>query len=366
MKKVMLIFGTRPEAIKMCPLIRELKTRRGISTSVCVTGQHRHMLDSVLEEFGVTPDVDLDIMTDAQSLNDITAAVLSRLKPVLCAEKPDIVLVHGDTTTAFAAALACFYMQIPVGHVEAGLRTYDNTAPYPEEFNRQAIGAMSSIHFAPTGDARDNLLREGKKPHTVFVTGNTVIDAIKLTADTDTQITETAGRLILITAHRRESIGEPLRGMLRAIRRVVDEDPDVSAVYPVHPNPAVRESVYKELGGCERIHLTDTLSAGELHRLEADCYLCLTDSGGIQEECAALGKPVLVMRDVTERKELIKNGSAQLSGTDEQAIYESFKRLLDDPEAYAEKAGKRYPCGDGNASRRIADVLEYGSCDEWL
>ena len=361
MKKIMLVFGTRPEAIKMCPLVNELKTRAELDTKVCVTGQHRQMLDQVLEAFHVTPDYDLSIMKDKQTLFDVTVNVLERIKAVLETEKPDVVLVHGDTSTTFVTALACYYLQIPVGHVEAGLRTYNIYSPYPEEFNRQAVGIIAKYNFAPTELSKENLLREGKDPDSIFVTGNTAIDALKTTVRGDFThpvLTWAQGsRLIVITAHRRENLGEPMHHMFRAIRRIMDSHPDVKAVYPIHMNPVVRKAAEEELGGCERIRIIEPLEVLEFHNLLARSYLILTDSGGIQEEAPSLGKPVLVMRDTTERPEGIKAGTLKLVGTDEATIYENFNRLLSDKEAYDAMAKASNPYGDGHACRRIADIL---------
>ncbi len=364
MKKVMLVFGTRPEAIKMCPLVNELKTRKGIETVVCVTGQHRQMLDQVLDTFKVTPDYDLSIMKEKQTLFDITTGILSGIKEVLEKEKPDVVLVHGDTSTTFATALACFYMQIDVGHVEAGLRTYDIYSPFPEEFNRQGVGIISKYNFAPTERAKENLLREGKKAESIFVTGNTAIDALKTTV-TDTyshpELDWAKGsRLIFITAHRRENLGQPMHNMFRAIRRVMEEHPDVKALYPIHMNPVVRKAAAEELGGLDRIRIIDPVEVFDCHNLMARSFMILTDSGGIQEEAPSLGKPVLVMRDTTERPEGIAAGTLKLVGTDEEVIYREFTRLLDDKKAYAAMSEASNPYGDGRASRRIADILEYG------
>ncbi len=361
MKKIMLVFGTRPEAIKMCPLVNELKTRAELDTKVCVTGQHRQMLDQVLEAFHVTPDYDLSIMKDKQTLFDVTVNILERIKAVLETEKPDVVLVHGDTSTTFVTALACYYLQIPVGHVEAGLRTYNIYSPYPEEFNRQAVGIIAKYNFAPTELSKENLLREGKDPDSIFVTGNTAIDALKTTVRGDFThpvLTWAQGsRLIVITAHRRENLGEPMHHMFRAIRRIMDSHPDVKAVYPIHMNPVVRKAAEEELGGCERIKIIEPLEVLEFHNLLARSYLILTDSGGIQEEAPSLGKPVLVMRDTTERPEGIKAGTLKLVGTDETTIYENFNRLLSDKEAYDAMAKASNPYGDGHACRRIADIL---------
>ena len=360
-KKIMLVFGTRPEAIKMCPLVKELKTRKNVETLVCVTGQHRGMLQQVLDAFGVVPDYDLAIMQDRQTLFDITTRVLQGMKDVLEKERPDAVLVHGDTSTTFAAALACFYLQIPVGHVEAGLRTYNLLSPYPEEFNRQCVSILANWNFAPTPLSRENLIREGKKPESIYVTGNTVIDALKTTVRENFSHPdlEWAGdsRLILLTAHRRENLGKPMHAMFRAIRRVVEEHEDVKALYPIHMNPVVREAADEELSGCDRIRLTEPLEVLDCHNLMARSYLILTDSGGIQEEAPSLGKPVLVMRDTTERPEGIQAGTLKLVGTDEETIYREFTRLLDDRQAYERMAHAENPYGDGHACERIADIL---------
>ena len=362
MKKVMLVFGTRPEAIKMCPLVNELKTRKGIETAVCVTGQHRQMLDQVLEAFSVVPDYDLSIMKERQTLFDVTTNILNRIREVLETVRPDVVLVHGDTSTTFVTALACYYLQIPVGHVEAGLRTYNIYSPYPEEFNRQAVGIIAAYHFAPTELSKENLLKEGKKPETIYVTGNTAIDALKTTVRKGYThpVLEWAkdSRLIMITAHRRENLGEPMKHMFRAIRRVCDEHPDIKAVYPIHMNPAVRETAQAILGDDERIRIIEPLDVLDFHNFLARSYLILTDSGGIQEEAPSLGKPVLVMRDTTERPEGIAAGTLKLVGTDEGTIYENFKMLLEDQEAYRKMSMASNPYGDGFASKRIADILE--------
>ena len=361
MKKIMLVFGTRPEAIKMCPLVNELKTRSGIETVVCVTGQHRQMLDQVLEAFCVTPDYDLSIMKDKQTLFDITTNILNRIKAVLETVRPDVVLVHGDTSTTFATALACFYLQIPVGHVEAGLRTYNLYSPYPEEFNRQAVSIISQYNFAPTELSKQNLLHEGKKESSIYVTGNTAIDALKTTVRknyTHAELEWASGsRMILITAHRRENLGEPMHHMFRAIRRVMDEHPDVKAIYPIHMNPVVRQTADEILGGDERIHIIEPLDVLDFHNFMARSYMILTDSGGIQEEAPSLGKPVLVMRDTTERPEGIQAGTLKLVGTDEENIYRNFMLLLDNPDEYAKMSNAANPYGDGFASKRIADIL---------
>ncbi len=362
MKRIMLIFGTRPEAIKMCPLVDELKKRKTIETIVCVTGQHRQMLDQVLAVFHVVPDYDLSIMKDRQTLFDITVNILERIKEVLEKARPDIVLVHGDTTTAFVSALAAFYLQIPVGHVEAGLRTFDIYSPYPEEFNRQAISLISAYDFAPTEKSRSNLVRAGKDTSRIWVTGNTVIDALRTTVRADYTHPELdwakGSRLVFITAHRRESLGEPMYHMFRAIRRVLDEHPDVKALYPIHMNPVVRQAAEEGLGGLDRIHIIEPVEVLDCHNLMARSHLILTDSGGIQEEAPSLGKPVLVMRDTTERPEGIAAGTLRLVGTDEKRIYQDFKELLENDTLYEEMAKADNPYGDGHASERIADVLE--------
>lgn len=362
MKKVMLVFGTRPEAIKMCPLVLELKNRKNIQTLVCVTGQHRQMLDQVLNAFGVEPDYDLSIMKDRQTLFDVTTNILNRIKEVLESEKPDVVLVHGDTSTTFVTALACFYLQIPVGHVEAGLRTYNIYSPYPEEFNRQAVGIISAYNFAPTEQSKMNLLREGKAEKTIYVTGNTAIDALKTTVREDYTHPElewaSDSRLILITAHRRENLGEPMENMFRAIRRCMDEHPDLKAIYPIHMNPVVRATADKYLRGEDRIRIIEPLEVLDFHNFLSRAYLVLTDSGGIQEEAPSLGKPVLVMRDTTERPEGIAAGTLKLVGTDEETIYENFKLLLENEEEYKRMSNASNPYGDGFASKRIADILE--------
>ena len=362
MKKVMLVFGTRPEAIKMCPLVNELKKRKKLETIVCVTGQHRQMLDQVLKVFNVVPDYDLSIMRDKQTLFDVTINILENIKQVLEEVKPDVVLVHGDTSTTFVTALACFYLQIAVGHVEAGLRTYNIFSPYPEEFNRQAVSIISRYNFAPTELSKKNLLKEGKKEETIFVTGNTAIDALKTTVRDEYTHPELEwakdSRLILITAHRRENLGEPMKNMFRAIRRVMDEHPDVKAIYPIHMNPVVRETANDILGDDERIHIIDPLAVLDFHNFQARSHLILTDSGGIQEEAPSLGKPVLVMRDTTERPEGIEAGTLKLVGTEEEVIYRNFKELLENRESYERMAHASNPYGDGKACQRIADILE--------
>lgn len=362
MKKIMLVFGTRPEAIKMCPLVNELKKRKDLQTIVCVTGQHRQMLDMVLEAFDVMPDYDLSIMKEKQTLFDVTTNILSRIKDVLEKEKPDVVLVHGDTSTTFVTALACFYLQIPVGHVEAGLRTYNIYSPYPEEFNRQAVSIISKFNFAPTELSKQNLLKEGKNPESIYVTGNTAIDALKTTVQENYTHPElewaNGSRLIMITAHRRENLGEPMRHMFKAIRRVMDEHPDVKAIYPIHMNPVVREIANEFLGGDDRIHIIEPLDVLDFHNFLSRSYLILTDSGGIQEEAPSLGKPVLVMRDTTERPEGIAAGTLKLVGTEEETIYNEFSRLLSDKNEYETMSKASNPYGDGHACERIADILE--------
>lgn len=368
MKTVLLVFGTRPEAIKMCPVVNELKKRDSICTVVCVSGQHREMLQQVLDVFHVKPDYDLAIMKENQTLFDITDAILLSIRSVLEKVKPDVVLVHGDTTTTFTTALAAYYMQIPVGHVEAGLRTYNIYSPYPEEFNRQAVSIISRYNFAPTELSRQNLIREGKDPSHIWVTGNTAIDALKTTIRKDYDHPElkwaAGSRLILITAHRRENLGEPMHHMFRAIRRVMDEHPDVKAIYPIHLNPKVRQAAEEvfgdraEGGREERLHLIEPLDVLDFHNFMEHSYLILTDSGGIQEEAPSLGKPVLVMRDTTERPEGIEAGTLKLVGTEEETIYREFSRLLNDPEEYEKMSRAANPYGNGHASERIADILE--------
>ena len=365
----MIVFGTRPEAIKMCPLVNEMKKRPRLEVIVCVTAQHRQMLDQVLSTFDVVPDYDLNIMKDRQTLFDITFNILNGIKDVLEKEKPDIVLVHGDTTTTFVTALACFYLQIPVGHVEAGLRTYNIYSPYPEEFNREAVSIISRYNFAPTELAKSNLIREGKNPDTIYVTGNTVIDAMQHTVKKDYTHPELDwvgdSKLIFITAHRRENLGEPMHHMFRAIRRVLDEHSECKAVYPIHMNPIVREAADEELGGCNRIHIIEPIEVFDCHNFEARSYLCLTDSGGIQEECPSFGVPVLVMRDTTERPEGVDAGTLRLVGTNEEVIYKAFIELLENQETYEKMSHACNPYGDGHACERIVDVLECGKYVPW-
>lgn len=362
MKKVVVVFGTRPEAIKMCPLVKELRTRKNIETLVCVTGQHRQMLDQVLDTFGIIPDFDLSIMKDKQTLFDVTIGILEGMKTILESVNPDLVLVHGDTSTTFASSLAAFYLQIPIGHVEAGLRTYDIYSPYPEEFNRQAVGVLAQYHFTPTQLSKDNLLREGKTPESIFVTGNTAIDALQTTIQEDYTHPELEwigeSRFILITAHRRENLGEPMRHMFRAIRRIIEEYPDVKAIYPIHMNPRVRQIAEEELSGCERIKMIEPLEVLDFHNFLSRSYLILTDSGGIQEEAPSLGKPVLVMRDTTERPEGIEAGTLKLVGTDENNVYRHFKELLENDSVYQAMSQASNPYGDGTACKKIADILE--------
>ena len=361
MKTIMLVFGTRPEAIKMCPLVKELKSRPEVNTVVCVTGQHRQMLDQVLETFEVVPDYDLSIMKDKQTLFDVTTNILERIKAVLEEVKPDVVLVHGDTSTTFVTALACFYLQIPVGHVEAGLRTYNIYSPYPEEFNRQAVGIIARYHFAPTQMSCDNLLKEGKNADQIYITGNTAIDALKTTVRAEYTHPELEwaadSRLILLTAHRRENLGQPMYQMFRAIKRVVDELGDLKVIYPIHMNPLVRQVANEVFGDDDRFHIIEPLDVLHFHNFMARSHLILTDSGGIQEEAPSLGKPVLVMRDTTERPEGVAAGTLKLVGTDEETIYAEMKRLLTDEEAYKAMSCASNPYGDGFASQRIADIL---------
>ena len=362
MKKVMLVFGTRPEAIKMAPLVNELKRRPSLTVRVCVTGQHKEMLQQVLEVFGIVPDLNLKIMKPGQDLADITSRVLLGMREVLQTEQPDLVLVHGDTTTTFATSLAAFYAQVPVGHVEAGLRTYNLASPFPEEYNRQAVGIAAQYHFAPTQQAQANLLKEGKDPARIYVTGNTAIDALQTTVRPDYHHPELtwvgANRLILLTAHRRENLGAPMHHMFRAIKRIVDETPNVRVIYPIHLNPVVRQAATAVFGDDPRVHLIEPLNVVDFHNFMARADLILTDSGGIQEEAPSLGKPVLVMRDTTERPEGVAAGTLKLVGTTETTIYQAIKQLLTDPAAYAQMSKAANPYGDGHASQRIADVIE--------
>lgn len=359
--KVMTVFGTRPEAIKMAPLVKELKNREEIECMVCVTAQHRQMLDQVLETFEIIPDYDLDIMRQEQTLSQITSRVLEGLEKVIQEVKPNIILVHGDTTTTFAGALAAYYNQVDIGHVEAGLRTWNKYSPYPEEMNRQMVGVLSDMHFAPTENSKKSLLLEGKKKEDIFVTGNTAIDALRTTVKEDykNSILDWVGdnKLILITAHRRENLGEPMRGMFKAIKRIVDEFPDVRAVYPVHLNPKVREVANDVLGNDDKIKLIEPLEVLDFHNFLGKSYLILTDSGGIQEEAPSLGKPVLVLRNVTERPEGIDAGTLKIAGTDEDVIYNLTKELLENKEEYDKMSRASNPYGDGKASIRIVDAI---------
>ena len=370
MIKVMSVFGTRPEAIKMAPLVKELEKRNNMESVVCVTAQHRQMLDQVLEAFRIRPDYDLNIMKHGQTLSDITTAALQGMEGVIRETKPDIVLVHGDTTTAFAAALAAFYQQVPIGHVEAGLRTYDKYSPFPEEMNRQMVDRMADLFFAPTEMSRKNLLQENIPGEKIYVTGNTAIDALDTTVRVgyfhpEIDWVKEGERLILLTSHRRENLGEPMHRMFRAIRRVLDEHPDCRAVYPIHMNPIVRKAADEELGGCEHIHIIEPIEVFDCHNFEARSYLCLTDSGGIQEECPSYGVPVLVMRDTTERPEGVDAGTLKLVGTDEEVIYKTFKLLLEDRAEYDKMAHACNPYGDGHACERIADILEGKEYSPW-
>ncbi|WP_447584577.1 non-hydrolyzing UDP-N-acetylglucosamine 2-epimerase [Streptococcus pasteurianus] len=361
MKKIMLVFGTRPEAIKMCPLVNELKASKNFDVKVCVTGQHKEMLQQVLDIFQVVPDYDLEIMEPNQTLYSITIKILEKIKPVFEDFHPDVVLVHGDTTTTFAASLAAFYSGIKVGHIEAGLRTYNLHSPFPEEFNRQAVSIVADFNFAPTETSKQHLLSEGKNQQTIFVTGNTAIDALKTTVDLDYyhELFDWVGdsKLIMITAHRRENLGQPMRNMFKAIKRVVDEHPDVKAIYPIHRNPVVREIANEIFGDDDRLKLIEPLEVIDFHNFLNKSYLILTDSGGIQEEAPSLGKPVLVMRDTTERPEGIEAGTLKLVGTEEENIYENFKLLLNNEEEYALMSKASNPYGDGTASKKIATIL---------
>lgn len=358
----MLVFGTRPEAIKMCPLVNELKTRENLETVVCVTGQHREMLQQVLKIFNVVPDYNLDIMKDKQTLFDVTTSILLKIKDVLEKEKPDVVLVHGDTSTTFVSALACFYLQIPVAHVEAGLRTGNIYSPFPEEFNRQAVSIISKYNFAPTELAKLNLTKEGRGENNIYITGNTAIDALKTTVKDDYKNPyldwAKDARLIMLTAHRRENLGEPMRNMFKAIKKIVEEFDDVKVIYPIHMNPIVRSIANEVLGDLDRVKIIEPLEVVDFHNFLARSYMILTDSGGIQEEAPSLGKPVLVMRDTTERPEGIKAGTLKLVGTDSDVIYENFKLLLTNNSAYEAMSKAKNPYGDGTACKQIADILE--------
>ncbi|HIR15409.1 non-hydrolyzing UDP-N-acetylglucosamine 2-epimerase [Massilicoli timonensis] len=359
--KVMCVFGTRPEAIKMAPLVKELKRREEIDCTLCVTAQHREMLDQVLHAFDLIPDHDLNIMKQGQSLADVTTRALLGLQEVMRQERVDIVLVHGDTTTTFAGALAAFYEQIAVGHVEAGLRTWHKYSPYPEEMNRQMVGVLADLHFAPTKQSAQNLLREGKRPETVVITGNTAIDAMATTIKKDythPQLEWAKGsRMILLTAHRRENLGEPMRQIFQGIKRIIEEFDDVKVLYPIHKNPLVREIANEVFAGMERVRLIEPLEVLDFHNFQNQATLILTDSGGIQEEAPSLGKPVLVLRDTTERPEGIAAGTLKLVGTEEETIYQETKKLLCDAQAYAAMHHASNPYGDGHASERIADAI---------
>lgn len=355
MKKIMAVFGTRPEAIKMAPLVLALQKSKAFEVIVCVSGQHKEMLDSVLDVFGIVPDYNLEIMRVKQDLFDITVNILDRIKAVLIAEKPDMVLVHGDTSTAFVSALACFYLQIPVGHVEAGLRTGNLKSPFPEEFNRQGIGLMADIHFAPTEQAKLNLIREGKS-NPIHVTGNTGIDALRYTIHDNAE--KPKERLILLTAHRRENIGVPMREIFGAVKQIVDEFEDVRVVYPMHKNPLVRDIAREIFGEYDRVSLIEPLDVVAFHNLMDASYVILSDSGGIQEEAPSLHKPVLVLRDTTERPEGVEAGTLWMVGTEKQKIYEAVRRILQDEVLYDTMSQSKNPYGDGYASEKIVEILE--------
>ncbi|WP_343043360.1 non-hydrolyzing UDP-N-acetylglucosamine 2-epimerase [Texcoconibacillus texcoconensis] len=363
-KKVMTVFGTRPEAIKMCPLVLELQKHSDrFESIVTVTGQHREMLDQVLEIFNVSPDYDLNIMKEKQTLTSVTANILQGLEEVVQKEQPDLILVHGDTTTTFVGSLVAYYHQVAIGHVEAGLRTWDKYSPFPEEMNRQLTGVLADLHFAPTSKAENQLLAEGKEESDIFTTGNTAIDALKTTVNADYQhpVLEKVGhdRIVLLTAHRRENLGEPMRGMFRAVKRIVEEEQDVQVIYPVHLNPRVREVADEELGNDPRIHLIEPLGVEDFHNFADRSTIILTDSGGIQEEAPSLGKPVLVLRDTTERPEGVSAGTLKLAGTEEENIYSLAKELLNDDKAYNQMAQASNPYGDGKASERIVQAMDY-------
>ena len=361
MIKVITVFGTRPEAIKMAPLVKELKSREEIECIVCVTAQHRQMLDQVLKVFDIKPDYDLDIMKQGQTLSDITSRAMKGLEEVINKEKPNIVLVHGDTTTTFAGALASYYCQTDIGHVEAGLRTWDKYSPYPEEMNRQMVGVLADMHFAPTEKSKQSLLNEGKSIDNIYVTGNTAIDALATTVNSNYkhELFDWIGndRLILLTAHRRENLGEPMRNMFKAIKKIVEETPDVKVIYPVHLNPKVKEVADEILGNDKRIKLINPLEVIDFHNFINKAYIILTDSGGIQEEAPSLGKPVLVLRDTTERPEGIDAGTLKLAGTNEETIYKLTKELLNNKDIYNSMSQASNPYGDGKASKRIADAI---------
>ena len=367
-KKIITIFGTRPEAIKMAPLIKELEKRDQIESKVCVTAQHREMLDQVLEYFNITPDFDLNIMKTRQSLTGITNKVLEGLEEIFREEKPDMILVHGDTTTTFAGALAAFYQQVKVGHVEAGLRTFDKYFPYPEEMNRKLTGALADIHFAPTKGSKNNLLREGIDENNIYITGNTVIDAMSHTVqdnyvfenDEINKLDFENKKVIMITAHRRENWGEGIDNICTALNKIIDQNEDVEIVYLVHLNPIVKDAVFNKLGNKERVHLLPPLDTRETHNLMNKCFMVMTDSGGLQEEAPHLGKPVLVLRDVTERPEAVEYGTVKLVGTDTNKIIEEAEKLIRNKEEYQKMSKAVNPYGDGKASERIADaILKY-------
>ena len=361
MIKVMTIFGTRPEAIKMAPLVKELKSRKEIECIVCVTAQHREMLDQVLETFDIVPDYDLNIMKKGQSLSDITIRVLKGLEKIIQKVKPNIVLVHGDTTTTFAGALAAFYNQVDIGHVEAGLRTYNKYSPYPEEMNRQMVTCMTDMYFAPTKLSASNLINEGRNKENIYITGNTAIDAMSTTVTKNykNKILDWVGddRMILLTAHRRENLGDPMRSIFKAIKRIVDEFNDIKVVYPIHLNPKVREIANEVFNNCDKIKLIEPLEVFDFHNFQNKSYIILTDSGGIQEEAPSLGKPVLVLRDTTERPEGIEAGTLKLVGTNENVIYNETKKLLTDRTMYNKMSKASNPYGDGHASKRIVDAI---------
>ena len=361
MIKVMSIFGTRPEAIKMAPLVKELESRKEIESIVCVTAQHREMLDQVLETFDIKPDYDLNIMKQGQTLAEVTTRALLGLEEVIKEVKPDIVLVHGDTTTTFAGALAAFYNQVAIGHVEAGLRTYDKYSPFPEEMNRQMVDCMTDMYFAPTNLSKSNLLKQNIEESKIYVTGNTAIDAMKTTVDKDysNKVLDWVGndRMILLTAHRRENLGDPMRHIFKAIKRIVDEFDDIKVVYPIHMNPRVREVANEIFSNCDRIRLIEPLEVFDFHNFQNKSYIILSDSGGIQEEAPSLGKPVLVLRDTTERPEGIEAGTLKLVGTNEETIYKETKKLLTDKAEYDRMSKASNPYGDGHTSERIADAI---------
>jgi UDP-N-acetylglucosamine 2-epimerase (non-hydrolysing) len=363
MKKIMTIFGTRPEAIKMAPLVLEMQKDEGIEPVVVVTAQHREMLDQVLETFNITPDYDLNIMKAGQTLSEVTGRVIEGLESVIKEVKPDMILVHGDTTTTFAGSLAAFYNEVDIGHVEAGLRTHNKYSPFPEEANRQMTGVLADLHFSPTEDARQNLLDENKDPKYISVTGNTAIDALKTTVDENYQsdIIEKHkdNKVILLTAHRRENIGQPMHNIFGAVRQLVDEFENVTVVYPMHKNPKVREIAEQYLGNHDRVELIEPLDVLDFHNFAAKSHLILTDSGGVQEEAPSLGKPVLVLRDTTERPEGVKAGTLKLAGIEQENIYQLAKELLTDDEKYQAMAQTNNPYGDGQASKRICENIKY-------